>query len=67
MKIEYIKKRLCIYDKRNPDFDIKLEYGYSKEEVNSTGNFAKKNCACDNCFYGRTTLAEELLKYSKNE
>jgi hypothetical protein len=53
--------KLCYYDKRNPDFQIKEEYGYDKEEVESTGNFSKKDCACDNCFYGRSKLTEQLI------
>jgi hypothetical protein len=64
--------KLCYYDKRNPDFQIKEEYGYDKEEVESTGNFSKKDCACDNCFYGRSKLTEQLIwqqkrMYSKEE
>ena len=54
--------KLCFYDRRNPDFLIKEEFGYDKEEVESTGNFAKKDCACDNCFYGRSKLTEQLIK-----
>lgn len=54
--------KLCHYDRRNPDFQIKEEYGYDEEEVKATGNFAKNNCACDNCFYGRSKLTEQLLK-----
>jgi hypothetical protein len=54
--------KLCYYDKRNPDFQIKEEYGYDEEEVKATGNFAKNNCACDNCFYGRSKLTEQLIK-----
>jgi hypothetical protein len=53
---------LCFYDRRNPDFQIKEEFGYDKEEVESTGNFAKKDCFCDNCFYGRSKLTEQLIK-----
>jgi len=53
--------KLCYYDRRNPDFQIKEEYGYDKEEVEATGNFAKKDCACDNCFYGRSDLTEQLI------
>jgi hypothetical protein len=53
--------KLCYYDKRNPDFQIKEEYGYAKEEVEATGNFSKKDCACDNCFYGRSKLTEQLI------
>jgi hypothetical protein len=57
--------RLCYYDKRNPDFQIKEEYGYDKEEVEATGNFSKKDCACDNCFYGRSKLTEQLIWQKK--
>ena len=57
--------KLCFYDRRNPDFSIKEEYGYDKEEVEATGNFAKKDCACDNCFYGRSQLTEQLIKFQE--
>jgi hypothetical protein len=60
IKIDLTK--LCYYDRRNPDFSIKEEFGYDKEEVEATGNFAKKDCACDNCFYGRSYLTEQLIK-----
>ncbi len=64
--------KLCFYDKRNPDFQIKEEYGYDKEEVETTGNYSKKDCACDNCFYGRSNLTEQLIlqqerSYSEDE
>lgn len=61
-----VKTNLCIYDRRNPDFAITGEYSYDKEDVDATGNFAKPSCSCDNCFYERTKLAEEILKL-KNE
>jgi len=53
--------KLCFYDRRNPDFQIKEEYGYDKEEVEATDNYSKKDCACDNCFYGRSDLTEQLI------
>lgn len=61
MKKEKILEQLCYYDRRNPDFNIKEEYGYSKEEVEATGNFSKQDCSCDNCFYGRSILANIIL------
>ena len=61
MTIEEIKSNLCYYDRRNPDFMITEEFGYDKEEIDATGDFARKDCYCDNCFYGRAKLAEELL------
>lgn len=57
-----VKTNLCIYDRRNPDFMIAEEYGYDKEDIDATGNFAKPNCGCDNCFYSRHKLAEEILR-----
>ena len=56
---------LCFYDRRNPDFQIKEEYGYDKEEVEATGNFAKKYCCCDHCFYGRAKLTEQLIAHKE--
>lgn len=57
-----VLENLCYYDRRNPYFSIKEEYGYDKEEVDATGNFAKPGCGCDNCFYGRAKLSEFILK-----
>jgi hypothetical protein len=60
-------EKLCYYDRRNPDFQIKEEFGYDKEEVEATGNFSKKDCACDNCFYGRTRMAEKYISELPNQ
>jgi hypothetical protein len=40
---------LCYYDPRNPYFD--------QDSIPS-----EPRCFCDNCFYGRTTLALELIR-----
>lgn len=43
-----ILEKLCYYDSRNPDYqgeDFKPE----------------DKCYCDNCFYGRSELANEIL------
>lgn len=64
MTIEEIKSNLCYYDLRNPDGikdSLSEEFGYDEEEIKSHGEFARKDCTCDNCYYGRTELAEELL------
>ena len=46
-----IEEELCYHDPRNPYyFEPHKEYN-------------KEGCDCDNCFYGRTRMAEELLKY----
>lgn len=59
MTYEEILQYLCYYDKRNPycyadDEDIKDH----KEYLLRTN----KDCSCDNCYHGRTMLAEELIK-----
>lgn len=54
---------LCYYDLRNPDGIFSYaEYTHDKEEIKLFGNYAKENCSCENCFYGRTKLTEQLLK-----
>ena len=49
---------LCYYDKRNPDCSIDDEdiEGYKKSLLKKN-----KTCSCDNCFYGRTKLTEQLI------
>ena len=53
MTEEEIKEELCYYDPRSPY--------YSKPYK----DYNKKGCSCENCFYGRTRMAEELLKYTQ--
>ena len=64
MKREEILRYLCYYDLRNP---IGVIEDISLEEIQEEGytNKAKENCSCCACFYGRSKLAEELLKYVK--
>lgn len=52
MDINEIITNLCSYDKRNPNNVL--------DEGEDT--VVKQPCYCDNCFYGRTVLANELLK-----
>jgi hypothetical protein len=51
MTIDDIKSNLCYYDSRNP-----LAFYDDRDEGED------ERCYCDNCFYGRTELAEELIK-----
>ena len=51
MTTEKIKEKLCIYDKRNPD--------YHKDSERFNKDVA---CYCDNCFTGKHELANELLR-----
>jgi len=58
MEISTVKLYLCSYDKRNPDCtadDEEIEYHKKTVKIDD-------QCFCDNCFYGRTKLAEEILK-----
>jgi hypothetical protein len=63
MDLKNIQSRLCYYDKRNPDSladEDEMEYHKSKL-------IEGKGCSCDNCFYGRTELAEEILRLNSKE
>jgi hypothetical protein len=61
MKIKDVANNLCNYDTRNLDGVITY---LTEEEIKEEGLTAKakENCACDNCFYGRTPLAEYIIK-----
>lgn len=47
-----ILENLCAYDKRNP-----MSIIYDDEDCSP-----QNPCYCDNCFYGRTELALEIIK-----
>lgn len=56
MELNKILENLCYYDKRNPDCTMDDDDIVDRKQ-------RKPRCSCDNCFYGRTELAEELLKF----
>lgn len=56
MTLDQIKENLCYKDLRNPDATVDGETAKEIAENNT-------DCYCDNCFSGKTALAEELLKY----
>jgi hypothetical protein len=63
MKKEEVLSRLCAYDKRNPDCI------YEDDEIQERAESLLKNketCHCDNCFYGRTKMAEYILQSLEN-
>lgn len=64
MTEEKIKENLCYYDLRNPD-GVKDDLDEDEIKELKYGNFRKPDCLCDNCFYGRSEMAEELLTYKK--
>jgi len=49
---------LCYYDKRNPDCSADDEDIEDHKKSLLKNN---KTCSCDNCFYGRTELTEQLI------
>jgi hypothetical protein len=58
---------LCYYDLRNIEGIAEYKdnpemYGLDKEDFVNLGPYAKKDCCCDNCFYGRHKLANYILK-----
>lgn len=54
MTKDELKSNLCAYDPRNSLYDDILVWDGEKPE-------RPDNCACDNCFYNRDKLAQELL------
>ena len=54
---EEVLTSLCAYDERNPDNVLDGLEEYEMKEL-----YPNKNCMCDNCFYGRTKLAEFILE-----
>lgn len=54
-----LSKSLCYYDFRNPDGCEDSEVIADHERGIRTGKIPK--CMCDNCFYGRTALAETAI------
>ncbi len=61
MERQEVLQYLCWYDRRNPNHQCDdEEFSGHKKDVERDGE-----CFCDNCFYGRTVLANELIKYLK--
>lgn len=63
---------LCYYDLRNREGILQFKedkenYCLDDDDFKDLGNFAKKDCACDNCFYGRHKLSNYILKIQGGE
>lgn len=54
-----ILSNLCVYDDRNPDGMI---HCMDKEDYEEAKLTRQNKCSCDNCFHGRTEMAEYILK-----
>jgi hypothetical protein len=50
---DWVYTRLCVYDKRNPDY-----LPYDEDDLTKKPT----NCSCDNCFYDRTKMAEFIIQ-----
>lgn len=63
-----ILQNLCYYDEMNPDCVLDgEELKEYQEKINKNKKAGHTGCACDNCFYGRTRLAEEILRFIGHE
>ena len=60
MNKQTVLNNLCIYDKRNPDYDPEMTT-LSDDQFREP----RTDCFCDNCFYGRDALAVEILRLTK--
>ena len=59
MTEQEILSNLCCYDDRNPDMvdgDLPQDERPQRKPI----------CHCDNCFYGRTRMAEYILELQTN-
>ena len=60
---------LCYYDIRNPEGVNDLEAINEHKEMITRKLKKRKQteyfCPCDNCFYGRTLLATEILRLNQ--
>jgi hypothetical protein len=59
MNVLDLTKSLCYYDIRNPESVGDLDVIAAHELGIRSGRIA--SCMCDNCFYGRTELAETAI------
>ena len=68
MTYKEVTENLCYYDKRNPDAQDAESIADHNESLKreSKKRGYPVNCSCDNCFYGRTKLANEILKHIKH-
>ena len=61
MEKKDVLSKLCYYDKRNPECVMTDEEIEEREKSNRY-----TSCSCDNCFYGRTKMAEHILSIENN-
>lgn len=54
---KWVLEKLCCYDPRNPDNTLEYLDGSYENYKNAEGE-----CFCDNCFYGRSKLANHIIE-----
>lgn len=59
MTDEEVRSHLCYKDPRNPMYNFNDIY--DGEDI----PIPRKDCYCDNCFYGKDKLALEILRLKK--
>lgn len=59
MNLQEVIGKLCYYDSRNPTMD---SLGLSEDELKAK----MEDCYCDNCYYGRTKLANEIIRLTED-
>lgn len=55
MNIVDASSSLCAYDSKHPDYELFFGHEDPKPRPHP-------GCSCDNCFYGRTELANEIIR-----
>jgi len=60
LSMREILGNLCYKDPRNPLFET--IYGWMMDDPEEETPTPRENCACDNCFYGRDALAQEIIR-----
>ena len=68
MTKKQILQNLCYYNEMNPDCVLDgEELKEEQQKIEKKKMAGLTGCACDNCFYGRTRLAEEILRFIGHE
>ena len=60
MNIETVYESLCIMDERNPMHADTVAYEREPDEPIPAAR--EKGCACESCFYGKDSLAVEIIR-----
>jgi hypothetical protein len=62
MELKEVYKYLCTKDPRSSTYDL---YQYAFEVWSEPIPEPRKDCHCDNCFYGKDKLTVEILRLNE--